>query len=73
MILGASHFCKNTLTLAIRNRSYTDKTHLRGFQIPEVRATVMYFYQNLELNQNSDRLVHHQVAKGLPEGRLVVL
>jgi hypothetical protein len=25
-------------SLAIRNRGYTDKTHLRGFQIPRVRV-----------------------------------
>jgi hypothetical protein len=30
---GASHFCKNTPALANGIRGYTDKTHLRGFQI----------------------------------------
>ncbi|MBN3874826.1 hypothetical protein [Nostoc sp. JL33] len=29
---------KNILALAIRNRSYTDKTHLRGFQLAGVHA-----------------------------------
>ncbi|MEH2027993.1 hypothetical protein [Nostoc sp.] len=29
---------KITLALAIRNLSYTDKTNLRGFQLPGVRA-----------------------------------
>ncbi|AFY32101.1 hypothetical protein Cal7507_1643 [Calothrix sp. PCC 7507] len=30
--------CKNTPTPANRIRGYTDKTHLRGFQIPKVRV-----------------------------------
>jgi hypothetical protein len=30
--------CKNTPDLANRIRGYTDKTHLRGFQIPRVRV-----------------------------------